>query len=85
MTDEMMNLRALVEKTPDADLLREMIGFAAQRLMELEVEGQTGAAYGEKSPERLAQLNSSCGYTAPRLSAGGSVVKQCKGNVARIG
>src|ERR1700739_3427372 len=57
MTDDMMNLRTLVEKTPDADLLREMIGFAAQRLMELEVEGQTGAAYGEKSPERLAQRN----------------------------
>src|SRR5438270_6130757 len=57
MTDDMMNLRALVEKTPDADLLREMIGFAAQRLMELEVEGLTGAAYGEKAPERLAQRN----------------------------
>jgi putative transposase len=27
----------------DADLLREMIGFAAQRLMELEVESLTGA------------------------------------------
>ena len=54
MTDDMMNLSALVEKTPDADLLREMIGFAAHRLMELEVKGLTGAAYGE---ERLAQRN----------------------------
>ncbi|MFT3940278.1 IS256 family transposase [Rhodopseudomonas sp.] len=57
MTDDMMNLRTLVEKTPDADLLREMIGFAAQRLMELEVGGLTGAGYGEKTPERLAQRN----------------------------
>jgi hypothetical protein len=57
MTDEMMNLRGLLEKSPDADLLREMIGFAAQRLMELEVGGLTGASYGEKSGERLAQRN----------------------------
>ncbi len=28
----------LLEKTADTDFLREMIGFTAQRLMELEVE-----------------------------------------------
>src|ERR1700758_2244937 len=57
MTNEMMNLRTLLEKSSDADLLREMIGFTAQRLMELEVEGLTGASYGEKSHERLVQRN----------------------------
>lgn len=57
MTTDMMNLRDFVEKTPEADLLREMIGFAAERLMELEVGAATGAAYGEKDPARLAQRN----------------------------
>lgn len=57
MTTDMMNFRDLVEKAPDADLLREMIGFAAERLMELEVGAVTGAAYGEKDPARRAQRN----------------------------
>ena len=29
MTNDVMSLRALVEKTPDTDILREMIGLAA--------------------------------------------------------
>ena len=49
MTDEMLALRGLMEKSADAGLLREMIGLAAERLMELEVGGPTGAAHGEKS------------------------------------
>jgi putative transposase len=57
MTDEMMDLRTLLEKSSDADLLGEMIGFTAQRLMDLEVEGLTGAADGERSPERINQRN----------------------------
>ncbi|CCD03774.1 transposase (plasmid) [Azospirillum baldaniorum] len=57
MTDEMMALRALLEKSPDAEVLREMIGFAAERLMELEVRGLTGAGHGERSAERLVQRN----------------------------
>jgi len=57
MTDAMMDLRSLIEKSPDADILREMIGFACQRLMELEVGARTGAPYGEKSADRLVQRN----------------------------
>jgi transposase-like protein len=57
MTDEMMSLRALLEKSSDTDLLREMIGFTAQRLMELEVGGVTGAGYGERSAERINHRN----------------------------
>ena len=57
MTDDMMTLRTLLEKSSDADLLREMIGFTAERLMELEVLGLTGAGHGERSPERINQRN----------------------------
>jgi transposase-like protein len=57
LTNEMMSLYAMIENTENADILRDMIGFTAERLMELEVENKTGASYGEKSRERLAQRN----------------------------
>lgn len=57
MTEEMMALRSMLEKGADADVLRDMIGFAAQRLMELEVQGLTGAGHGERSADRLVQRN----------------------------
>ena len=57
MTDEMMSLRTLLEKSSDADLLREMVEFAAQRLMELEVESLIGAAHGERSADRINHRN----------------------------
>jgi transposase-like protein len=57
MTDAMMSLRTLLEKRSEADLLREMVGFAAQRLMELEVENLIGTARGERSPDRVKYRN----------------------------
>jgi hypothetical protein len=44
MTDDMIALQALLAKQPHADIVREMLGFTAQRLMELDVETKTGAA-----------------------------------------
>ena len=55
--NDMMTLRALLEKSSDPDLLREMIGFTAERLMAVEVEGLTGAAHGERTPDRFTHRN----------------------------
>ena len=57
MTDDKIALRALLEKRSDATFLREMIGFAADRLMQLETGAPCGAAPGERSPERVNQRN----------------------------
>ena len=57
MTDDKIALRALLEKGSDATFLREMIGFAAQRLMALETESLCGAGPGERSPDRRNQRN----------------------------
>ena len=57
MTNDKIALRELLEKGSDTTFLREMIGFAAQRLMELETDGLCGAGHGERSEERTNQRN----------------------------
>jgi len=57
MTDEKMALFELIEKRADHDFIREMLAFAADRLMGFEVEALTGAPLGAKSQDRLAQRN----------------------------
>jgi transposase-like protein len=53
-----MALIELVEKGADADLVREMLAFAADRMMEAEVEVLTGAAHGARDPAgRQVQRN----------------------------
>ena len=39
----MIDLSELVDKTTDADFQRELVGYGASRLMELELEGFCGA------------------------------------------
>ena len=60
MTTATMALAELAEKGADIDVLRQMVQFLAQRLMELDVEGRCGAGYDEKAP--AARLNSGNGY-----------------------
>ena len=57
MTNPTMALADLAEKGADIDVLRQMVQFMAQRLMEIDVDGRCGAGYDEKSPERLNSRN----------------------------
>ena len=47
----------LIEKGADGDLVREMLAFAAERIMDLEVEARTGAGHGSRSPARTNHRN----------------------------
>ena len=55
MTNDMMTLSTLVEKQPDADFLREMLAFAADSLMEMEVE---------RAPARPMARERRCGLSS---------------------
>jgi putative transposase len=52
-----ISLTELTEKGSDADVLRQMIQYVAPRLMDLDVESQCAAGYGERSPDRVNSRN----------------------------
>jgi transposase-like protein len=57
MTDDRMALLELVEKAADADPVRQMLAFAAGRIMDAEVETLAGAAKGMRSALRETHRN----------------------------
>ena len=56
-TDDRMAFLELIEKGADADLVRDMLAFAAGRVMNAEVQARTGAVHKARDPERLVQRN----------------------------
>jgi putative transposase len=57
MTNPTIALTELAEKGADVDVLRQMVQFMAQKLMEIDVEGRCGAGYDEKSADRINSRN----------------------------
>ena len=57
MTEDKVALIDLIEKTGDTGFVRDLLAFAAERLMEAEVEGLTGAGRGERTAARLNTRN----------------------------
>ena len=57
MTQDRMQLSELLEKAGADDIVREMIGFVAQRLMELDVNNRCGAGHGERTDTRTNSRN----------------------------
>lgn len=65
MTIDRVEMKELLEKGSDQDLLREMLAFVAARMMDVEVESLTGAAHGERSADRTNQRASGTPASAP--------------------
>jgi putative transposase len=57
MTEDRLALFDLIDQSTDDDLVRDMLAFAAGRIMEMEVEARTGAAPGARSADRRTYRN----------------------------
>jgi transposase-like protein len=56
-TKKTIALAEVAEKGADADLLREMIQYVAQRMMDLDIESLCQATYGERTADRANSRN----------------------------
>jgi len=74
MTNEKMALMELIEQASDGDLIREMLAFAASRVMELEIEGKTGAAMAAGGSSASPSWRSRGSFWLP---CGGSSPRAC--------
>lgn len=72
MTDDRMAPIELIEKGAEGDLGREPLAFAAERVMELEVEAGTGAPAGPRGPDRPNHRNGGRERALGRHGRGGS-------------
>jgi putative transposase len=79
MTKASMALADLDETRPDADLLRPMIRFVAQRLMDRDVEALCRVAYGERRGDRINSRNDF------RARAQFDIVRRRGGSVSVLG
>ena len=69
MTEERMALIELVEKQADGDLVREMLAFAAERIMEAEIEALRAARAAEAAQlgALMAEVERASGASAERV------------------
>jgi hypothetical protein len=72
MTDDEMALLELLEKGADADLIRDMLAFASERVMEVEVEVAASAAKGARTTLREAYATATANGAGTRGSVGSS-------------
>ena len=56
MTASTIALAELAEKGADVDVLRQMVQFMAQRLMEIDVEGRCGAGYSKRKSGGVVRI-----------------------------
>jgi len=74
-------LSELLEKEPDADLLRQMIQFVAQRMMQLNVDDLCGACFDVISLDRNNTRNGYAQCTSRSSNASatvGSLIQPCQ-------